>query len=83
MKVQLMTARGIPEALSNLWYGNECDIATFQDAIEDSKNAEDLVRRINGLKIFRKFTLSRETDSVVRLKGIDCWGNVSYLVIHK
>lgn len=83
MKVQLMTANGFPEALSNLWYWNQCDIATFLDAIEDSKNAEDLVRRINGLRIFRKFTLSRETDSYVRLKGIDNLGNVSYLVIHK
>lgn len=33
---------------------------------------------LNGLNLFRKFTLDRETDKKVRLKAIDCFGNVSY-----
>ena len=82
-KIRLMTSNGIPEALSNLWYGNECYIATFEDAIEGSKNGEEMARNLNRLRIFRKFTLSGETETSVRLKGTDCWGNTSYLIICK
>ena len=38
--IRLFTANGIPEALSNLWYGTDCSVVEIQDAIEDAKNAQ-------------------------------------------
>lgn len=83
MKIKLMTRNGIPEALSNLWWRDNCDIATFTDAIEDSKDGAEMARNINRLPLFRKFTLSRETETSIRLKGTDNMGNTSYLVVTK
>lgn len=71
-------SNGIREALSNLWYGNECCIAEIENAVEDSDNGAELANKINNLKIFYKFILDRETDAKVRLKANDCWGNVHY-----
>ena len=42
---------------------------------------EDLLNRIQKMKLLRKFTLDRETEKRIRFKGTDCWGNVSYLEI--
>ena len=83
MKIRLLTASGINQAISNLWYGDECDIMQFQDAIEDSKNGAEMVRNLNRLRIFNKFTLDRETETTTRLKTVDYCGNVSYLVVSK
>lgn len=74
----LRTSNGIPEALSNLWYGNECSIAQIEDAIMDSTTGHELMTKLNGMNLFRKFTLDRETDTKVRLKSVDRLGNVSY-----
>lgn len=74
----LKTSNGIREALSNLWYDNECSIAHIEDAVEESKTGEELKNRLNGLKLFCKFTLDKETDTRVRLKSVDRFGNVSY-----
>lgn len=74
----LKTSNGIREALSNLWYQNDCSIAHIEDAVADSKTGAELVNRLNDLKLFRKFTLDRETDTRVRLKSVDRLGNVSY-----
>ena len=38
-KIRLRTDRGIPESISNLWYGNDCDVAQIEDAIDDSLSA--------------------------------------------
>ena len=81
--IRLFTANGIPEALSNLWYGTDCSVVEIQDAIEDAKNAADLLRRIQKMKLLRKVALDRETEQKVRLKTTDCWGNISYLEIRK
>ena len=51
--IRLFTANGIPEALSNLWYGTDCSVVEIQDAIEDAKNAADLLRRIQRMKLLR------------------------------
>ena len=51
--IRLFTANGIPEALSNLWYGTDCSVVEIQDAIEDAKNAADLLRRIQKMKLLR------------------------------
>ena len=81
--IRLFTANGIPEALSNLLYGTDCSVVEIQDAIEDAKNAADLLRRIQKMKLLRKVALDRETEQKVRFKTTDCWGNISYLEIRK
>lgn len=81
--IRLFTANGIPEILSNLWYGTDCSVVEIQDAIEDAKNAADLLRRIQKMKLLRKVALDRETEQKVRFKTTDCWGNISYLEIRK
>lgn len=52
--IRLFTANGIPEALSNLWYGTDCSVVEIQDAIEDAENAADLLRRIQRMKLLRR-----------------------------
>lgn len=79
----LKTSNGIRESLSNLWYGEECSVVQIEDAVEDSRTGAELVNRLNNLKLFRKFTLDRETDTKVRLKNIDSLGNVSYFEAEK
>lgn len=81
--IRLFTANGIPEALSNLWYGTDCSVVEIQDAIEDAENAADLLRRIQRMKLLRKVALDRETEQRVRFKTTDCWENTSYLEIRK
>ena len=79
--IRLFTANGIPEALSNLWYGSDSAVVEIRDAVEDAKNGKDLLNRIQKMKLLRKFTLDRENEKHIRFKGTDCWGNVSYLEI--
>lgn len=74
----LKTSTGIRESFSNLWYQNDCSIAQIEDAVEDSTTGAGLVRNLNCLNLFRKFTLDRETDTRVRLKSVDSLGNISY-----
>lgn len=74
----LRTDNGIREAMSNLWYSNECSITEIEDAVADSNNGTELLNRLNKLKLLRKFTLDREDDRRVRLKTVDTFGNVSY-----
>ena len=74
----LKTSNGIREALQNLWYHNECSIAYIEDAVADSKTGYELMTKLNGLNLLRKFVLDRETDTMVRLKSTDLLGNVSY-----
>ena len=80
-KISLYFANGIPEALSNLWYGSDSAVVEIRDAVEDAKNGKDLLNRIQKMKLLRKFTLDRENDKRIRFKGTDFWGNVSYLEI--
>ena len=37
-KINLYLANGIPEALSNLWYGSDSTVVEIRDAVEDAKN---------------------------------------------
>ena len=80
-KINLYLANGIPEALSNLWYGSDSTVVEIRDAVEDAKNGKDLLNRIQKMKLLRKFTIDRENEKRIRFKGTDCWGNVSYLEI--
>ena len=79
----LKTSNGIREAMSNLWFRNECSIVEIEDVVEDSKTGAELVSGLNSLNLFRKFTLDRETDKKVRLKSVDSLGNVSYFIAEK
>lgn len=74
----LRTSNGIKEALSNLWYKNECSIVEIEDAVADSNNGTELLNQLNKLKLFGKYTLDRETDTMVRIKVVDAMGNISY-----
>lgn len=47
------------------------------------KNGKDLLRRLGGMKLLRRFTLDRENEQRLRLKSTDGFGNVSYLEIRK
>lgn len=80
---KLKTSMGIREAISNLWYYNECSIVEIEDTVEDSTTGAELVKRINKLTLLRKFTLDRETDTKVRLKSVDKLGNISYFEVEK
>lgn len=82
-KINLYTSNGIPEALSNLWYGTESSVTEIRDAVEDAKDAADLLGRLGKLKLLRRFTKDRENEKSLRLKTTDCWGNTSYLEIRK
>ena len=81
--IRLFTADGIPEAMENLWFRHECSLVEIQDAVEDAKDSKDLLRRIQRMKLLRKFTLDRENERKVRFKGTDFCGNISYLEIRK
>ena len=81
--IRLYTASGIPEAMENLWFRTDCSLVEIQDAVEDAKNSKDLLRRIQQMKLLRKFTFDRENEQKIRFKGTDCWDNISYLEIRK
>ena len=78
--IRLFTANGIPEALSNLWYGTDCSVVEIQDAIEDAENAADLLRRIQKMKLLKKVALDRETEHRIPEDGV--WtDNLIYTII--
>ena len=80
-KINLYLDNGIPEALSNLWYGTDSSVVEIRDAVEDAKNGKDLLDCIQKMKLLRRFTLDRENEKRIRFKCTDCWGNISYLEI--
>lgn len=82
-KIRLFTANGIPEALSNLWYGNNCTVTKITDAVEDAVDGADLLQRLRGMKLSGRFHLDRENKSKVRFEIKDCWGNISHLEVCK
>ena len=43
-KISLYLANGIPEALSNLWYGSDSAVVEIRDAVEDAKNGKEIGR---------------------------------------
>lgn len=76
--VRLTTGHGVNESISNLLYMGRVTAEDIYDAVEDSKDGSELVRRLGKLNI-QKFVLDRETDEYVRLKSTDVLGNVRYL----
>ena len=51
----------------------------MEDAIEDAKTARELVKNVNNVSKYEKFTIDRETEEYVRLVATDCWGNIRYI----
>lgn len=80
-KIRLYTSNGIPEALSNLWYGTECSVVEIRDAVEDAKDGRDLLGRLKQMHLLRRIHADRENEKRVRFKTIDFMGNISYLEI--
>lgn len=80
-RIRLYTSRGYNEALSNLWSTGKCSIVELEDAVEDAKNAKDLLMRLCRMNLLRSILFDRETDTKIRFKCTDCMGNKSYLEV--
>ena len=79
-KINLYLANGIPEALSNLWYGSDSAVVEIRDAVEDAKNGKDLLNRIQKMKLLRKSSAKGKTD---RRKGLEMTSLLLVLVFRK
>ena len=71
------------ERLSWTFICNTCSVTDIEDAIEDSRDGLELLRAINTLDTYEKFSLDRETETMVRLKAKDCFGNLRYITATK
>ena len=80
---ELFTTDGEIESLTNLYLADNCTIMDIYDAIEDSSTGAELVKKMNALKLFSKFTLDRETSEYVRLITTDCFGKRHYFKAYK
>ncbi len=78
--LRFYTDRDIPLALSNLISSRtNHSTADIRDACEDSQTGSEFLNRLNQLRLLDRLSLDRETPTYVRIKVVDCWGNVSYL----
>lgn len=79
--VILKSERGILFSLSNEFP----DEFQLTDAIEDAKDANDLLNRLRKIDSYiKEFSLSRETDAYIRYKLIaNMCNNEYYLIIYK
>lgn len=77
--VQYFTPNGVPLSLKNLFYRNDCSVVAIRDVVEDASTPEELRNGLNKLNLFEKFEFDRLTDTYVRLKSKDCFGNVHFL----
>lgn len=82
--INLTTAGGLPEALSNMLY--EYDTTILTDMIEDAKDINEVYSNLSKSyrKDFSRKPLEiRSTDSYDRIRLQDSFGNISYLKIQK
>lgn len=77
--IKLITPSGIPCCLSNEFP----DVTGVTDAIEDAKDANDLLERLRKIKSYCKtITLDRARSNYLRYKLIaNMCNNISYLII--
>ena len=61
------------------WSNDFDNVEHLYDAIEDSTNANELVKNVNRVASFLTFSIDRETNEYVRLIAKDCWGNIRYI----
>lgn len=71
-----MTSNSVPLALSNLCY--KSSVVEIYDAVEDAITANELMKNLNNLNLFEKFQIDRVTDTYVRLRSTDAFGNTHY-----
>ena len=74
-KGKFFNASNIPLAWSND-FDNVMDV---YDAIEDATSARELVKNVNRVARFLRFSIDRETSEYVRLIARDGWGNIRYI----
>lgn len=79
---RLITSTGIVEAMNNLCY-DKSTVWDIHDEVEQSRTGEELVKNLNSLNLLRKFELDKETETEVRLKSVDAFGNASYFLADK
>ncbi len=80
---ELMTADGINENLTSLYFKDNCSVIKILDAVEESNTSEELAANLNKLKLFSKFTPDRETAEYARVLTVDAFGNRHYLKAEK
>jgi len=78
MKIRLTNGRGMNEALTNM-LNHKTTAMDVYDVANDAKDGAEFLLGIRKLSPYYKFNLDRERDGYIRLKGLDCWGNVHYL----
>lgn len=61
------------------WSNDFDNVEHLHDAIEDSTNAKELVKNVNSVARFLRFSVDRETEEYVRLIAKDCFGNLRYI----
>lgn len=61
------------------WSNDFDNVAHLHDAIEDSTNVKELVKNVNSVAMFLRFSIDRETSEYVRLIAKDCFGNIRYI----
>ena len=74
-KGKFFNASNIPLA----WSNDFDNVEHLHDAIEDSTNARELVKNVNSVARFLRFSIDRETSEYVRLIAKDVWGNIRYI----
>ena len=76
----MRNARFFNKSHTPLAWSNDFDnVEHLHDAIEDSTNAEELVKNVNNVARFLRFSIDRETSEYVRLIAKDGWGNIRYI----
>lgn len=87
--INLIYPNGSYGALSNICLGNGhnkwATVLDLTDAVEDSKNAQQLLLNLNKLNLIgmNDMIIDRDSEFYTRLKGHDPLGNIHYLKIEK
>ena len=74
-KAKFFNKSNIPLA----WSNDFDNVEHLHDAIEDSTNARELVKNVNSVATYLRFSIDRETSEYVRLIAKDVWGNIRYI----
>lgn len=61
------------------WSNDFDNVMDVYDAIEDATSAKELVKNVNSVARFLRFSIDRETSEYVRLIAKDGWGNIRYI----
>ncbi len=87
--ITLLYPNGMCGALSNICHGNGMNkyatVQDLQDAVEDSKDANDLVMNLSAIELvgMRDIIIDRDTETYTRVKGHDLLGNIKSIKVMK